>query len=549
MVNKNVIVYGLPGSGKTTVGKILSEKLGRFFIDTDKLIEETHRTEISNLFEKFGEEHFRNLESEAIERISKMQNLVISVGGGALTRKENIDFLKKNGIFVFLNSRIDVLFSRISEDDSRPLLKGKSIQEKRKKLEKIYNERYELYKNLADIAINSDQNLETVIAEILSNLESLGIRRQKEFFEEKIIDVATDSRHYSIKVGYDILEDTILGCLKDFEPSKVVIVTNPILYHIAGKKLEESIASMEFLVGSILIDDNEILKAPRTLFKIIDGMIRQELDRDSLVISIGGGVIGDITGLACALYMRGISWFYVPTTLLSQVDSSIGGKVAVNYAKKKNFLGTFHQPSYVITDTRFLKVLPEEIYLEGLAEVVKATVIEGFEIFDYNVENSEKIIDRYSYILNELIYQSIKIKGKIVEQDEYDKGLRMLLNFGHTFGHAIESYLNYKISHSKAVAVGMVLETELAIWLGLTSVSTKEKIIKILKKFGLPTSLKEIGIYNTSKLVEFLKSDKKVYQGKYRFALPYDIGDVRITVITKEQLKEFSKELEEEVLI
>ncbi|AEH50581.1 3-dehydroquinate synthase [Pseudothermotoga thermarum] len=543
-MKKSVVLCGLSGSGKTTVGKILAEKLGWFFIDTDQLVEDTTSMDIPKIFQIYGEEGFRQFEKQMVEKVCKLQNVVISIGAGAVTKNENVDLLKKNCVVVFLNAPIDILVARLENDSSRPLLNSANTSEKRNKLEVLQKQREPIYRQIADITVDASLQPEKIAREIARKLESYGLEERNLDIEGEIITVKTQTTSYNVRIGYNITKDSVIDFLKKRMPSKVAVVTNPLLNQIIAKKMVEELNKEGIESYVILIEDSEERKSPETLFKIIDEFAKFGLDRESFVVAVGGGVIGDVTGFAAAIYMRGIKWIYVPTTMLAQVDSSIGGKVAVNYGEKKNFLGSFHQPSFVVTDTKFLEILPNEIFTEGLAEVVKSAVIDGKKFFNYLAQNVSKILERDPKVVFDVVSFCVKLKGKIVEQDEKDLGLRMVLNLGHTFGHAIEACLNYQISHAKAVSVGLVLETMLSHLMGYADLSTKDRIENVLNSLGLPTSPRQIELSSVRDLLKYMKFDKKAARGKLRFTIPFKIGDVRVIECDPSEVKNLIEQME-----
>ncbi|KXG77862.1 3-dehydroquinate synthase [Fervidicola ferrireducens] len=541
MVGKNVVLSGLSGSGKTTVGKILARELSRFFVDTDRMLEDSVKMDIPRIFDIYGEEGFREMETAAIKKVSKLKNAVISIGGGAVTKKANVNFLKENGLIVFLDASPDVLLSRLTDDTSRPLLASSSLEEKRKKLQSLYRDRYDLYRQAADLVVNADDTPKAVAEEILRELYRRGIKKRDADLKEESMFVEAPSRNYCVRMGYRFFERPLMEFFKTQSVSKAVIVTNPLLNQLACEGFLQLAKKEGLDVEAVLIQDEEEKKNPDTLLEILDKFASLGLDRESVVVAVGGGVVGDTAGLAAAIYMRGIRWIYVPTTLLAQVDASIGGKVAVNHGQRKNLLGAFHQPSLAVTDVGFLDVLPDEIYIGGLAEVVKSAVIEG-DLFNFLEENASKIIERDPKAILSAVSSCVKLKSRIVKEDEHDKGMRMLLNLGHTFGHAIEAALGYRISHGRAVSAGMVLETELSHRMGHADARTKQRIVKLLESFGLPVSLEEIGFdLETRDLIKYMRSDKKAAFGKFRFALPFSVGDVRVVECLPEELERLIK--------
>ena len=257
------------------------------------------------------------------------------------------------------------------------------------------------------------------------------------------------------------------------------------------------------------------------------------MDRDSPLIALGGGVIGDITGFVAATYMRGIPYVQVPTTLLAQVDSSVGGKTAVNHPKGKNMIGAFYQPLFVFIDVKTLDTLETREIRAGLAEVVKYGIIRSEELFSYLENNIDKILSLDESAIRHIIKISCEIKASVVAADEREAGLRAILNFGHTFGHAVEALTHYKqYRHGEAVAIGMLFATKLSHKMGLSSDDMVERLSSLLKNIGLPLGDKA---YPAAEYIKSMMLDKKVVAGKLRFVLPEGMGRVTIeNVSTKD---------------
>ena len=527
MVEKNIILSGLSGSGKTTVGKIIAKKLKRPFLDLDILIEETERMTIPEIFQKFGEEKFREIESKLTIKVAELRNSVIALGGGTLMRPQNRESLKKNGNVVFLNPPLDTLLKRLQGDDTRPLLKAEDIKEKKEKLKKLYEERINTYLESADLVIEGDENPERTADKILEKL----FLRAKEEHDFSIIDkiiVKTESKNYEVVVGYIILHEVLTDYIKRNNFSSIVIVTSPVINQLFGVPLKEVFIEKGIDIKTVFIEDVEEKKDISTLSKIYDEFIKLGVDRKSLIIALGGGITGDVAGFAAATYMRGIKWVYVPTTLLAQVDASVGGKVAVNYRGGKNLIGAFYQPDLVVTDISHIFTLPDKIFSDGMAEVIKTAILQG-GLFKNIEENAIKIKQRAPDTLFNIVYECIKFKKEIVEKDERDEDKRMVLNLGHTFGHALEAASGYKISHGQAVSIGTVMAFKLSLLLGNNLQKELESVKKLLSFFDLPVSVKELPYkIEEEEISNFLLKDKKAVAGRPRFIVPYDIGDVRV---------------------
>ena len=299
--------------------------------------------------------------------------------------------------------------------------------------------------------------------------------------------------------------------------TKVAIVTNPKVSGLHINYLLQNLKAKEIYI--VTIPDGEEYKNFETLNFILDRLFDHRLDRKSILVAFGGGVVGDITGFAASIFQRGIDFIQIPTTLLSQVDASVGGKTGINNRYGKNLVGAFHQPKAVYIDTYFLKTLPKREFSAGVAEIIKMAVTFDKEFFEWLEENS--LYDEEN--LKEAIKRSIEIKADVVAKDEKEAGIRAALNYGHTFAHVIENETEYKkYLHGEAVAIGMVMANKVAVKLGLLDSSEAYRIEKLLKNYDLPTSYK---IENVENFYEQFYLDKKSQNKKIKFVLPNHIGN------------------------
>ncbi len=341
------------------------------------------------------------------------------------------------------------------------------------------------------------------------------------------IKVELGERSYRIAIESGILSD--LGkSLKIFGfTRKAALVSNPTVFGLYGNYITESMKDAGFEVSVIVVPDGEEYKNLSSVEQIYGGMLAAALDRRSVVIALGGGVIGDMAGFAASTYMRGIDFVQVPTTLLAQVDSSVGGKTGVNHPMGKNMIGTFWQPRLVWIDIETLKSLPRREFLSGLAEVIKYGVIRDEEFFRFLEENRDKVLSLDNDTLSHLVQLSCEIKADVVSQDERESGLRAILNYGHTIGHAIETATGYKrYLHGEAVSIGMYEEARLSRELGLLDDAQLARIKALIEAFDLPAILpREL---DARALLSSMKLDKKTVQGDITFILPERIGKVRI---------------------
>ena len=349
----------------------------------------------------------------------------------------------------------------------------------------------------------------------------------------EIVNVSLGTRSYPIYIGKDILKD-IGRKLKIFSNSnKLAIVTNSTVAPLYLQKVKTSLEESGFYVNVVELPDGEEFKTLHWAEKIFDKLIEFRMDRQCPLLALGGGVIGDITGFAAATYLRGVPFIQIPTTLLAQVDSSVGGKTGVNHEKGKNLIGAFYQPKFVYIDIDTLKTLDVREIRAGLAEVIKYGVIEDEGLFEYIEDNVQSILSLNEENLKHIIKRSCEIKAKVVEDDELESGYRANLNFGHTFGHAVEALTEYKeYKHGEAVAIGMVASGKMSNTLGLCEESVFQRIQNLISKAGLPWKLPA---FDNNDYLNAIKIDKKVIGDMLRFVLTDRIGHVDIKEISEEE--------------
>jgi 3-dehydroquinate synthase len=341
------------------------------------------------------------------------------------------------------------------------------------------------------------------------------------------IRVELGERSYNIFIGGGLLKQTG-KTLEAFEfSSKIALISNPTVYGFYGKEVSAALRAAGHDLTEVLIPDGEEYKSLVYTEKIYEALLKAKLDRKSALIALGGGVIGDITGFAASTYMRGIDFIQVPTTLLAQVDSSVGGKTGVNHPLGKNMIGAFWQPRLVWIDTATLNTLPRREFLSGLGEVIKYGVIWDENFFSYLEANKAKILKLDPAALTYIIRRSCEIKAEVVSKDERESGLRAILNYGHTIGHAIETITGYKkYLHGEAVAIGMHMEARLSEQLGLINKGAVGRIKTLIDSYDLPSAM-PAGI-EMDDLLEKMQVDKKTVAGKMHFVLPETLGSVKI---------------------
>src|SRR5690242_746806 len=335
------------------------------------------------------------------------------------------------------------------------------------------------------------------------------------------LSVALGERSYPIHVGAGLLgrPELIVPFLAG---KKAAVVTNATVAPLFLERLAGALAREGVEIVRVVVPDGEEHKDWRTLNAIFDALLEKRCARDATLVALGGGVIGDLAGFAAATYQRGVQYVQVPTTLLAQVDSSVGGKTAINHPLGKNMIGAFHQPSLVLADTDTLNTLPERELRSGLAEVIKHGLIRDAEFFTWLEANMGRLLARDADALVHAVLRSVAIKAEIVAQDERESGLRRLLNFGHTFGHAIETGLGYGAwLHGEAVAAGMAMAADLSRQVGYLSDTDTGRIHALLERAGLPTSAKGIA---PARMQQLMSIDKKVKHGRLHFVLLQRLG-------------------------
>ena len=338
--------------------------------------------------------------------------------------------------------------------------------------------------------------------------------------------VELGSRSYEIHIGNDWLPQLMPWL--DFIPrtSAMMIITDANVAEIAGGRMLELIRSNGFKVELAAFPGGEDHKNLATIGALTERMAEIGLDRHSTVIALGGGIPGDVAGFAASVYMRGIRYIQVPTTLLAQVDSSVGGKTGVNLPQGKNLVGTFHQPSLVFIDVSFIKTLPEREYLTGLAEVIKYGIIWDSSFFGFLEQNQTAIGSRDPECLQQMVHRCCAIKADIVAQDETEGGIRALLNLGHTFGHALEALTGYRrYNHGEAVAIGIVLGARLAAESGRLSPGDHDRIKSLIFSLGLPTTYERLA---SDDIITQMRRDKKSVGGRLQLVLPTRIGSSQL---------------------
>ena len=352
------------------------------------------------------------------------------------------------------------------------------------------------------------------------------------------VDIRLGERSYQIVIASDAMSGVAAHVDRWLEsrfptsgrPRQVLLVVDRNVARLHGRVVEQSFHGSRWHTACVELEPGEQTKSVIVVSHLYDRLIEIQADRRTLVVAVGGGVTGDTAGFAAATYARGIPFVQVPTTLLAQVDSSVGGKTGVNHLRGKNLIGAFHQPIGVFIDTHTLSTLPDREYRSGLAEVVKYGVILDSDFFDYLENYCDALAARQPPVIRHVVARSCRLKADVVERDEHEtSGLRVVLNYGHTFAHAFEALVGYgELLHGEAVSIGMACAARLARMRGLADDSLLERQESLLTRLGLPTVLPETAKFSADDVITAMKLDKKTSGGQLRFVLPKAIGHVEV---------------------
>jgi len=509
----NIVITGFMGTGKTSVGREVARLLGWQFVDMDAVIEARAGKTIADIFAQEGEPAFRQMEAALCRELAPKPYIVIATGGGALVPEANRAALLARGMGVCLSCAPDTLWERLEAATDRPML---DTPDRRARIAALLAQRTPAYQQIPHqidtTACSVSQAARQVVALWTdAQAATTGLT----------LPVRTPDGGYPIYLGCGLLSRAgeLLAGAGLRNPRQIGLVSNPTVSALYAAPVEDALRRAGYVVTRCLIPDGEAHKTLDTVRTLYDTFADARLDRDSAIVALGGGVIGDMAGFAAATYLRGVPFVQMPTTLLAMVDSSVGGKVAVDHPRGKNLIGAFKQPALVIADLDALRTLPPAEYRAGLAEVIKAGIIAAPDLFAYLEEGG---MGDSAWPIAE----AIRVKVEVVQEDPYEKGRRAVLNLGHTFAHAFELLSDYQMRHGEAVSVGLVAAARLAEAIGVAEAHIAARVTRCLAAHGLPTSLAPL---DPDAVWDAMGSDKKRQGGRIRFILPRRIGDVVIS--------------------
>lgn len=505
---QNIVITGFMGTGKSTVAVLIARKFNRPFIDTDQEIEKRLGTSINDIFSRGQEQLFRESERVLLKELSEQTNLVIATGGGTLLSRSSLQLLEQSSLFC-LDASVDNLVQRLYNCASRPLLNHDNL---RYDIENLLDDRRCNYQRI-DQHISTDHlSPEEIATTIINRIEA----RNKAQITRSIKVQPRDLPPYPIFIAKDVLNRSA-HLFKSIGASLEQVIIADSNLQEQSEKLRTHLLNHGFKTKLLSIDAQESEKTLVSAEILLRQLAEIRCSRASSIIAFGGGVVGDIGAFVAATYMRGLSIVQIPTTLLAMVDSSIGGKCGLNLQQSKNLIGVFKHPQAVIIDPCLLYSLPQQEVSAGLAEVIKHGLIGDEELLC--------MLEADAYNIEELIFRNLCVKAKIVAADSFEKDQRMLLNFGHTFGHAFESVSQHRIKHGPAVGLGMLVATRLAILMNQASEKLYIRIENLLTKHKLPISLNNILIDD---VLSALELDKKHSQNNKHFIIPLAAQQLKI---------------------
>jgi shikimate kinase/3-dehydroquinate synthase len=528
---RHLLLNGFMATGKSTVGPLVSADLGLPFFDVDDEVERRSGNTVAEIFDKVDEAHFRSLESDTLIELLRGEPKVLALGGGALQDERNRRAVEAGGLVVTLSCSVPELGRRMQAGGPvvRPLLRAVSDQGTQglAGIEALLRQRSWIYD--AYPTVNTEAKPPTAAAaEIVATYRKYGSGANTGAYEVRFPG-GTRTR---VIFGQEIMaagDDHFLEMLS-VAPSQLALVWDQTVAGIFSG-LAAKIASADVNCLNVVIEPGEAAKNLETVSHMYSVFQQARLDRDAVVVAVGGGVIADAAGFAAATYLRGLRLVTVPTTLLAQVDAAVGGKTGVDLDGGKNLVGSFYPAELVAVDTKSLRTLPSSRLREGLAEMIKIAAVRDAGLFHelQELSSAEEIVER-----EDLIRRAVRNKVEVVNADPYERtGERALLNFGHTIGHAIEHVSGYSVPHGECVAIGMVAEAYIAAQMGLTDAATLDQLRGCLLKHGLPV---EVPGYAPEALLDAMRHDKKRAGGSIRMVMLKTIGEAELRPVSEDSV-------------
>ena len=516
---KSIVLVGLMGAGKTSIGRRMAVQLGLPFRDADAEIELAAGCTIPEIFSRYGEPAFRDGERRVIARLLAGEPMVLAYGGGAFMDASTRAATRRDAVSVWLRCPVLTLVKRVAGRENRPLLADRDREETLRQLTEIRNPVYAE----ADVIVDcGDEAPDTTTGQVLDALAAWTPPRR--------LSVVLSQSSYDVVIGDGLLSRAGALLASVLPQKRAVVVTDKAVAALHLDTLMAGLAETGFAATSVVIAGGEAGKNLDTWQTIVGALLEARVERRTAVIALGGGVVGDLAGFAAATVLRGLPFVQIPTTLLSQVDSSVGGKTGVNTGFGKNLVGAFYQPRMVLADTGVLATLPPRELRAGYAEIVKAGMIGDAGFFAWCEEYGAAVCGGDREAQAEAIKRACAFKAGVVGDDEREEKPndgRALLNLGHTFGHALEADYGYDggLLHGEGVAVGLGLAFKLSARLGHCSREDAERVVSHVASVGMAADLRMLNRrFSASGLVAHMKRDKKVRDGALHFVLVRGIG-------------------------
>jgi shikimate kinase/3-dehydroquinate synthase len=510
---KNVVLTGFMGTGKTTIGRLLADQLGYEFVDVDAEIEKRTDRSPATWIREDGEARFREVEREVVSAVSEGSGRVVATGGGSLIDTRTRTLFDSTWFRFCLTCTPAEIMERVRAGGDRPLLADLSLD----RISALLASRRSTYAGWPEVE-TSGRSPEEVVEEILARVGRPIIR-----FDQRTSSRVVIERGCSLDAGRVLSEDGVRG--------RVLVASDE---NVAAAGHSSSVAaSLEaggFSVTSWVLPAGETTKSVPCLEHLYRCAVESSLERSDTVVAVGGGVICDLAGFMAATYMRGVALVLIPTSLLAQVDASIGGKVGIDVGDAKNLAGAFYPAQRVLIDPDLLRTLEMPQIRQGLAEVVKTAMIRSETLWREvsALESPEQVLAR-----DDIVRDTAGEKARLVSQDPYDRSDRALLNFGHTIGHAVEAASAFRLSHGGAISVGMTSELALAIEQGQAPQDLLPALTQTLSRFNLPLTAPDL---NVDDVVRLVAHDKKRAGGVTRFAVPDRLGHGHLIPISQDHL-------------
>ena len=508
---------GFMGTGKSAVAPAIAAELGWDAVDVDAMIEAEAGEAVRAIFARGGEAAFRAMESNIIERVAHMEGVVVATGGGAVLREANRAAMHRRGFVVCLEASPEAIAVRLRAAggpvSDRPLLAG---DDPLARIRALLEERQPMYDN-ADTSIATDAlSLEQVRDAVLETF------RDRSGRQPRVIHVRARSGDYDVHCHWGAL-DALGALMRDAGLSGTAsVITDNAVGPLFAERALASLHGAGFEADSYAIPAGEASKNLATVERLYDWLLERRAERGSPVVALGGGVVGDLAGFVAATYLRGVPFVQAPTSLLAMVDASIGGKVGVDHARGKNLIGAFYAPRLVVQDTSVLASLPPRALREGFGEVIKHGLVLDPAMLDELERDADALLGAEARLITQMVARNAAIKARIVSEDEREGGRRMLLNYGHTVGHAIEAVTGYRdIRHGEAISAGMMAVAAIGERAGITARHVAHRQRALFKRYGLPVSHPGVDV---DAVMAAIALDKKVAAKRVRWVLLEDFG-------------------------